>query len=621
MNNFLEAVKEELGKYSLKLPVEKIREYIDLIHDAQQYFPLSAQRAMAIKLLYDWKASKDKKIQSVTSEACRIDGGPCVTTFGVLGVDWPGFHDTCSGIVHEMGWNIYFTKGFSLGIGDVDLGIILIGVRTDIDEEHRRIAEQTDIIISKFHQAALGSTAKTYLLKEEIRKLEIYSQAIEYIEKVYKEDDLVKIIGLNGEAVKYFAARSRDYIENRKIKDIADQIILNYNFIKKVSTTGKTIHLKIANFATMKEGSFTGVSVAGAANLLYLEDCLKTIELTCPNFQLKHNREFTTDEGISIYRIEFVNSFGLPLTDLEQKRLEKNFDKMVLNKKRDRAQWIESIGGFEQYARAIIPLLVKETQITGKPQVYYAVCNTTDLYIDFKIIIVAQSQGRSEKKVLNKTLDNINSISSFNILSVKPPKLFGTSFVFIINLRVNMTDFDNIETIYKIIKEKISSALGKFRDFDEGMRNIDTLKLKSIRKKLDNVDKTLVRELYYSIEDFFRISAKESELISHILLSIKILNELRESDKNIHILSDVSKVPSKKGILRATASLIAFAYLPQYDLFPKVISILEPYDATISRLERNGRDILICRLTYADKVLSEEETKKLINKFKKLKSA
>ncbi len=618
MNKHIQEIQKELEKYSLKLSDKQISFYIDFIFDAQQFFPISAQRAMIIKLLDDWKKSKDKKILTVKSEVCGNLGSLCVTTFGVLGVDWPGFYNTCSGIIHEMGWNIYFTKGFLMKWEKIKLGIILIGILTETEKERKEIRKQTDTIISKIHRAGIGTQAKTYLLNEEIKKIEIYSRVIEHIEKNYKDDDLIDIIGLNGEAVKFFAARSRDYIENRKVEDIADQILTNYKFYKKVRETGKTIHLKISNFKTEKEGVFTGVTVSGPAQMLYLEDCLKTIELTNPNFQLKHNREFTTDDGVSIYRIEFVTSTGQPLTEQEEQKLEKSFDKMVLNKRRDRAQWIESIGGFEQYARAIIPLLIKETQTTNKPQVYHAVCNSTDLFIDFKVIIVFKANKDTMKKVVNSTLDRLSSLKSFNILSVKPPRSYGEISVFIIDLRVATTDFDNIETVYKIINEKITSAIGEYRDFDQGMRTIDVSKLKSIRKRLGNIDKTLIRELYYSIEDFFRISAKEIELISHITIAYKMLTEQNKRKDKIIVLSEVTNIPSKNGNLIPVATLICLSYPLEFELFPKVLKILEPYEVTISHLEKNGRDILICRLTENDKALTSTQEKNIVNQLKNM---
>jgi len=618
MKSYLSEIQQALTKYDLRLSQEKVHKYIDDIQLAQQHFPMSEQRALIIKLLDDWESCKDKKVIVVTSEACHLSGGTCVTTFGILSVDWPGLFDSCSGVIHEMGWNIYFIKGISLTRQNENLGIILIGVKTDSEDSHRQLIDQKDTILTKIHQAAVGTQAKTYLLSEEIRKLEIYSQVIAHIEKIYPGENLEQIIGMNGEAVKYFAARSRNYIENRKIEDIAQQIIRNFTFIKKVHKTGKSIELDISNFTTNTEGTFTSVTVAGPAHMLNLEDCLKTIELTVPSFKLKHNREFTTEHGVSLYRIEFVDSTSHPLSELEQKRLRKAFSTMVLNKRRNRAQWIESIGGFEQYARAIIPLLAREAQSTCKTQVYLSVGHTTDLFIDFKVIVVVPTPQEIRKNLVTDTVNHLEAVPGIHILRVKPSKTFGDTKVFIIDLRVSLTDIESTETIYKTIKETVHKALGEFRDFDEGMRTIDTTKLKSIRRRLRGINKSIIRELYYSIEDFYRVGASEYEIIAHIRITLAMLKAIDEKSEPILVLSRQIETQSKNQSQFPTASLICVSYPHELSLIQKILKILEPYEVTLSRLERTGRDILICRITQNEKALSEEERIKLVHQIKNL---
>lgn len=619
MEEKLNEIQQALTNYyDLHLSSKQLQKVLRNIQDAQQYFPTSTQQALIIKLLNEWELRHDEKIITLTSEVCHVQGGPCVTTFGVLSPDWLGLTNSCSGVINEMGWNIYFIKAFSLKRRNKNLGIVLIAVRTDNEDAYKQLLSQTETILSKLHQAAVGTSAKAFLLSEEFRKLEIYSLVIAYIEKIYRGDDLEHIIGLNGEAVHYFAARSRDYIENRKIEDIAKQIIRNYTFIKKIHETGNTFQLDISNFTTKTEGTFTGVTVSGPAYMLNLEDCLKTIELTIPNFQLKHNREFTTNQGISVYRIEFVDTLGHPMSNLEQQRLRNAFSTMVLNKRRDRAQWIESIGGFEQYARAIIPLLVREAQHTGKTQVYPSVGHTTDLFIDFKVIIVVPPSAESRKRLVTNTVNNLETVPGLHIHSVKPPKNFGNTEVFIIDLRASLACIDNIETIYRTIKDKIHTALGDFRDFDEGMRTIDATKLKSVRQRLNGIDKALVRELYYSIEDFFRVSATVDEIITHIRIALEMIKTIDESNEALIVLTRQMGTPSKAGTLLLTASLLCLAFPHQYFPLQKILEILEPYEVTLSRMERTGRDILICRITKKEKALSEEELNKLIQRFKKL---
>jgi len=176
MKSHINDIQQALTKYDLELSQDQINRFLDDIQLAQQYFPIGEQRALIIKLFTDWESCRDKKIIVTTSEACHLKDGTCVTTYGILSVDWPGLFDSCSGVIHEMGWNIYFIKGISLTRQNENLGIVLIGIKTDSEDSHKLIINQKDTIITKIHQAAVGTRAKTFLLSEEIRKLEIYSK-------------------------------------------------------------------------------------------------------------------------------------------------------------------------------------------------------------------------------------------------------------------------------------------------------------------------------------------------------------------------------------------------------------------------------------------------------------
>jgi len=618
MESSLSEIQQRLSSFAIELSPEEIREHENRMEAAQQYFPLPAQKAIAIKLIMDWEQNKTKKIITACSEVCYIQGGPCVTSFGILSQDWPGLSNACLGVIHEMGWNIYFMKGFSINYQDIPLGIMIIGIRTDDEDIYKQLLAQTEKIESKLRQAAVGDSGKTYLLNEEMRKIEIYSRVITEIQHIYFGEDLQNIIGLNGETVKYFAARSRDYIENRRIEDIARQIILNYTLIKNAHKTGSPIQLDISNFETKTEGNFTGITVAGQAQMLNLEDCLKTIELTMPNFILKHNREFTTGEAISLYRIEFVDAQGNPLCEADQKRLKKGFISLVLNKRRDRAQWIESIGGFEQYARAIIPLLVREAQNSEITQVYQSMVNATDLFIDFKIIVAVPGEKGAKKDLSSKTIGAIENVPGLQVLAIKPPKLFGTTRMFIVDIRASLTVISDPEMVYQVFRETLKEALGQYRDFDEGMRNMDAGKNKAIRQQLGDIDKSLLRELYYSIEDFYRVTAPINEIVAHIKLARDMINTLTEANRSITIMHEQlgNHTQSGKFILRAL--LVAIAYPSERTLLGTILDIFDTFDVTMSRLERAGKNILICRVTKNDKAPTEEDNNYLLEKLEQL---
>jgi len=618
MQTSISEIQQRLSSFAIELSPDAIKQHEKRMEEAQQYFPIAAQKALAIKLLTDWESKKSRKIITACTEVCYIQGGPCVTSFGILSQDWPGLSNACLGVVHEMGYNIYFMKGFSVDYQDASLGIVIIGIRTDDEAIYQALLAQTEKIESKLKQAAVGDSGKTYLLNEEMRKLEIYSRVITEIQRIYFGDDLEEIIGLNGEAVKYFAARSRDYIENRRLEDIARQIILNYTLIKKAHESGNPIQLDISNFETKTEGIFTGVTVAGQASMLNLEDCLKTIELTVPNYLLKHNREFTTGDAISLYRIEFVDSQGNPLCVADQKRLKKAFNSLVLNKRRDRAQWIESIGGFEQYARAIIPLLVKEAQHSEITQVYHSVVNATDLFIDFKVIVAVPGEKGTRKDLSSKTISAIETVPGLQVLSVKPPKTFGSTRMFIVDIRASLTVMSDPETVYQVLRETLKEALGQYRDFDEGMRTMDAGKSKAIRQQLGDIDKGLLRELYYSIEDFYRVTAPMHEIVAHIRIARDMISQIKEADPSVIILHEMLGNHAQSGKFLPRALLVAIAYPSERTLLSTILNIFEAYDVTMSRLERVGKDILLCRITRKEKAPAEDDIRTLLEKLKHL---
>jgi hypothetical protein len=584
------------------------------IRKARQAFPPGAQTRFLVHMLTVWEKRRKNEPIVVDSKEC----GDRTILFGVLSRDWPGLSSTCLGVLHEIGWNVDFVNGFTLKRKKDTLGVVLIGIQAGSRDVRRQLAAQSGLIVDKLLKAAEGSKAKAHLLAEEMRKLEIYSQVIAEIEKLHQGEDIEELIGLNGEVFKFFAARSHDYIENRSIADIGRQIVRNYSFIKNAHETGSTIHLDISNFETKREGVFTGVTVAGPASMLNLQDCLKTIGVTVPGFHLKHNREFTTDSGISLYRIEFVDMLGKPLGDMDQAGLRKAFSTLVLNKSRDRAQWIESIGGFEQYARAIIPLLVREAQHTNKTQVYQSVGQTTDVSIDFKVIVVVPRPGDLKKKLVNKTMNAIESVPGLTILSVKPPVTYENAQVFIIDLRANLLVMENVETIYRSIKEKIHAALGEFRDFDEGMRTLDTEKLKMIRRRIEGVDKSLIRELYYSIEDFFRIGASIDELIAHVRIALDMLKIIETEGRLVHVLARQTGPISKEGTMIPKASLLCVAYPHDLLLLQPIMDLLESYEVTLSRLEKSGWNILICRIEQDDKALADADLRQLSKRAERL---
>lgn len=621
MNTHFDDIRSKLSDLNPPLSEETIRNHLAEVEKARSAFPIAGQTALLIRLLVQWETERDRKIVASAFMECPSEGRECFHLFGILSADWPGLSNACLGVVHDMGWNVDHITAFNLNRGDEKLGVVLIGILETEANRQRDIAGRSEMLLARLRQAAVGTGAKVSLLSEEMRKLEIYSQVIAWIEPQTQPQDWEAVLGPNGEAVKYFAARSRDYIENRKIEDIGRQILRNFGFLKAVRENVDSIQLDITNLETRTEGVFTGVTVAGPAKWLNLEDCLKTIALTIPRFILKHNREFTTNEGTSLFRIEFTDSAGQPLREGDREKLRKAFATLVLSKRQSRVQWIESIGGFEHYARAIIPLLVREAQSTGRAQVYQSVGQTTDLFIDFKIIVVVPDSREPRRKLVTRTVEGLESVPGLEIFGVKPPKTYERAEVFVLDLRASLTVLENAETIYRTIKETVGKTVGEFRDFDEGMRTMDTEKFKSVRRMIDGVDKSLIREMYYAIEDFFRVGASIDEIIAHIRLMLDVVASLDRAGSGLSVMTRQTGQTTPDGTVLPRASLICAAVPQPRNLLREILEILENEDVTLSRLERPSWTILLCRITRNDKALPESELADLAERIRALGAA
>jgi len=614
----LTRIQKILEKYDISITPKEMESYIQEVAESQKYFPQEEQQALIIKLLKSWEQRQYEKILIFASQFTRSGTFPVAFVFGIISSDWPGLSDSCIGVIHEKGWNIYFANGLTIQRRDEKLGVILIGILLENDQDFEHLQKQTNSIIEDIRKASVGSQTKMYLLAEEIKKLQIYSGVIDKIEEVYKESGIEKIIGIDSESLKFFSARSRDYIENRYTEDIAEQIILNYKLQEQVRH-GKTrsMQIRIKNFQTKKEGIFTGLSIAGRANQVLLDDCLKSIETCCPGFQLKHHKAFTSNDGITVHRFEILTAESKPLTPTQIELLEEIFKNMEMTKQRERHDWLESIGGFEHYARAIIPFLVRENESTGCTQVYLSVHQTTEKVIDFKVLIVLTPKEISTKKLIYQCVNNLDSIAGFSISSVKPPKIYGASEYTIIDLRVELSINPEIDVVYMKVKDAIKKSIGDFRDFDEGMRQMDMMNFVNVREYMPDVNEDYVREFYYSLEDFYRVSAPVEEIGLQLKLFIEVLDTIDTDSKEIILRSKSARI---KGLRTSSlpATVMIIAYPAEFEIFGKILTLLENYEVIMSKQYKKNHHILICHLSENSKALNDSEVSTLSQKITSL---
>lgn len=522
---------------------------------------------------------------------------PHVGVVGVAAPDWPGLSQSAIGTIHEKGWNLFRLNGYSLTYKNEKVGVIILAVLLENKEEEEKFLSQKEEIISNIKKVSTGVSSKTSLLSEEARKLRIYSQVVEEIEKIHKEEDVDNIVGVDGEAFKFFVARSREYIEERKIEDIARIIINNYKVAKGVREKNDP-QVIIENLWT-KKGDFTGITIAWHARDIFLEDCLRALEVSVPGYTIKHHKEFTTPDNITVIRIEIVDEDGNPYKQEDNETIKRNL-LSTISKKRLRTQEFQiKIGGFEHYARAIIPFLIKEAKETRKSQVFLSVVNASEFRIDFKIILAIYCPQKESYGY--RCIPYLESIGGLKVYATNPPKKYGDVQVGIFDMSVDLMQFASVDDLYKRIKKGLKDAIGDYRDFDEGMREIDSIKFHELRKLVLEIEERELREIYFNIEDFYRMNLPTEEIAELVKFIYDILH--REAE----FLIESRTITLRKTFL----SVLGIISDPSWRPMEKIFNVLKDYEISVIRFERKGKVKIVVEIKKSGVPVEKDELKKL----------
>lgn len=607
-------IGELLKGYGVDITGKVMRDYIREAKCSYKVIPPEEEIALCVALLKEW----DEKGASVVFIPPSKEGGryPQEIILGLLASDWPGMSDSCVAAVHERRWNIKFMKGFIIEHRGQKLAAIVMAIETETPQAMREFWQEKASFIHSLERASLGSKAKRYLLSKEARKLKIYEEMAETMGKVCKSNEKEELLGEGGEAVKFFASRSEAYITERKIVDLAEQIITNFRFIQRVRRLGGRAQVRVKNLET-RGGTLTGITIAGLDREFTLNDCLEAIDRSVPGFKNKYNKEFITDDGITVYRLEITNGGKKALSRRRQEVIKRSILKMASTRKVGKIKWMESLGGFEHYLRAIIPFLAQEYRSTGMIQVYISVSRSTEELIEFKIIIILPKEKSRKERVLFRCIEALEAVRGLSVLSARPPKYYGEEEIDIIDLSADVSAFKETEGIYEVIHERLKRIIGDFRDFDEGMRRLEMGRLVRVKEGLPGVDDGLVRAFYYNLDGFYRATAPVKEITEEIRLGVEILErheisgyEFIMEGRNVEItLGDGKRLPS--------STLIGLAYPSKHRSLKEFLDQLPDYGVTMSKIDVEESTILLLRITKEGKPLSEERLKELLEKLEK----
>ena len=561
------------------------------------FFPVEEEEKLVKKLVNKWH--KDKKhIHIYHEEPPTKPLYPICVSIGVIAGDWPGFGEAVLGTIHEKGWNLNHISGLSQEVEGSQLGIIIAVIKIENEVELKKFLLDKKVIIENIRRTSIGSLAKRLLLTIESKRLEVYSEVVDIIEKNAKKKYLKELLGPEGETFKFFASRSKAYISERSPKDLAMQIINNYKIQQDVLDSKGEIQIYVKNIKTTKE-HLTGISVGVFEKDMLLKGIINSISFVLPNMKISYIKEFTNPDGILIARIEICDKVGHSYPQSSQMRI-KNVLKRLHRKARSGSGRVllETKSGFEHYLRAIIPHLVTEFKNCRIPQVFFSVMDSSEFFLVFKIIVVS---GRKDKvKKVTRILEGFDRVDGLSLLSTHPPKIYGNVVVNIFDVRGDLDKYESTMELYDETKGIIKQAIGNFRDFDEGLRKTDTLKLQSVLENLPEVPEKKVKLIYYNLEDFWRLSTSTSDITK----VIEITHNINIKHKRNEILTDYIKLTGGTAIVIATPK--------NKSLVGKLLNLCKNCEITLSNIENPTTCILLAYVSYNGRPLSEQRLSKIL---------
>jgi hypothetical protein len=596
-------LKNLLKERRIKPSTRRIKALMNQIDDSQKVFPILHQRAILIHLLDNYESTQKKEV--IFLEELGGEDLPATFVLGALAEDWPGMSNSILGIIHHKERNVLFVKGFTLDYEDgKKLGIVILAFQLNTREEYEEFLKEKKEIIAQIKDASRGTTGKYRLLDDEAVKAEIYNKILRRIKEVHHNSDLVKIIEESGEVLKFVSARSREYLEERDIKDLANLVLINYIAQNSIKSGEAGEVIKIKNFETQSE-ELTGVTFVCKEELFSIEDFLKTLEHIVPGHIIRHHKSYVTRDKILVYRIEIVDRNARPLDLRLIKSIETSMSKLITISCSDKFSKLKSVGGFEHYARAIIPFLSEELKRTELTQVFINVDSKTEFLINIKLLIVSP---KTRKTRIYSLISRLSLVPGIDICSTIPPKVHGKKIeINILKLKINLTEFSSIKEIFNSIKDIVKKIYGDIRDFDEGFREIYIKILNQLLEQLQTVDAMLIREIFFSIDELYRI-----EVSPNLLLElIRLCSETVEESRSITAEDVLLKYKHLPGSNR---TLAVVSYADHKRLLSRLVQKLKDVNLYFTKIQWEHRSYMIMIISKNNRLVDESLIKELMEK-------
>lgn len=588
-------IKKILKLKNISIAEEKIKTTLKEIVSSQKVFPISQQRALLIRLIQYFR-KKNKKEVIILDELNGEKKIPATFIFGVLAKDWAGMSNSILGIIHQVCKNVLFIKAFTFKDKTDRFGLVIISFQIDTIEEYIKFENSSKQLIKYIKEASRGSIGKTLFLEDETIKFEIHNDIVKYISVVYPDPELVDLIGKNSEVLKFISSRSSQYLAERKIKDLSELIVANHKYIKRIRNGEVEEILKIKNFETKRE-KLTGITFLCKDMSVTIEDFLKTLNFIVPGNGIKHHKSFVTTDGILVYRIEIVDRNGNPLDKKKIKTIEYNLEKLILSSIKKNFSQVKAIGGFEHFARAILPFLMQELEKTKITQVFINANKKSDFTLDTKLIIVSFEK---KKRSLSKIIGALERIDGIEITSALPPKIYKSNVeIIIIKLIINLSEFTSFDDVFNWIKTTLNKHYGELRDFDQGFREFDMRILSELMSTLAPIDPTLIRDIYFNFDELYRVEIPFDILKDCIILCSDTIKEIENNSEIKCIIKHINRDNCDKTIL-------CISYLNSRNSLSRILKKLKDKKIYFTRVTWDQRVYYIIVVSDQNKQLNSD---------------
>ncbi len=493
----------------------------------------------------------------------------------VTAEDWAGLVDTVAGALHEKGYNLEYLNSFSVKEADRLMGVVI--ALSDVSGKDQKLIEKDAKILQSFIQEiATGGYHIKKVMVLGFEKLFIMLDIERALRRLVSRDELKEIIGQNGELFYFVVSRSEAYLRERTPTALAKIVEFNYRAIKELRQVGRGLRVFVHNIRTRKGENLTGVSVAGFERDISMDDVFDAIRSLYPHFVRMYDKQFTTEDGITVIRVEFFKEGKKPVKRNEIELL-KNHLESTLKHKRPRTPLNINLGP-ELFGRVVIPKLIEEVQSSGETQVYIFPFEKDE---KGNLLMMIGVVGRKDNKINYRQAltDAFSKSDKFELQNFRSGLSPSKSIeIQIVTVKAKLSYFDSEIELYTELKRILEKSIGLFRDFDEGMRKLDRMRLGQIMENFKGaqISERFIKSYYYSLDVFYRISQPVQNIIEEIRFAHNLFVNYFKHNERIDMLV---------GHQRTYISIIGKDN--EIELH-KILELLTPFNPTFTRLDIFG---------------------------------